>query len=96
VAALRGAAGAYRRAARAAGSGNPDAYRAASAAIPLATARVNSALAGIQAAGYKPAVQGGADGGPRDDGDGESDGPGARSDVGDSRSDDPSDDQEEP
>jgi serine/threonine protein kinase len=96
VAALRGAAAAYRRAARAAGSGNPDAYRAASAAIPLATARVNSALAGIQAAGYKPAVQGGADGGPRDDGDGESDGPGAQSDIGDSRSDDPSDDQEEP
>jgi serine/threonine protein kinase len=96
VAALRGAAAAYGRAARAAGSGNPDAYRAASAAIPLATARVNSALAGIGAAGYKPAVQGSADGGPRDDGDGESDGPGASSDVGDSRSDDPSDDQEEP
>jgi serine/threonine protein kinase len=97
VAALRGAAAAYRRAARAARGGNPDAYRAASAAIPLATARVNSALAGIRAGGYKSAGQDGvANGGAGDSGDDGSAGSGPRNDVGDSRSDDPSDDQEEP
>ena len=102
VHALRAAARAYRNAARAAKGGSPDSYRAASAAIPLATARVNSALAGIRGAGYEPAGQGGAGGSPGggsqgggSQGGGSSGGE-PRSDVGDSRSDDPSDDSEDP
>jgi hypothetical protein len=99
VTALRRAAAIYGRAARAAKSGNADGYRTASAAIPAATAEVNAALAGIRASGYKPAGQSGSGSG---DGSGGGGGSGAstrqapRSDVGDSRSDDPSDDQEEP
>jgi serine/threonine protein kinase len=95
VAALRGAAAAYRHAARAASGGNPDAYRAASASIPLATARVNSALAGVSAAGYKPAREKSA-AGTHDQADHSSEESDSESAVGDSRSDDPSDDQEEP
>jgi serine/threonine protein kinase len=106
VTALRSAGTAYRRASRAAVAGDPDAYRAASAAIPGARAEVNSALAGIRAAGYEPGAQGESapQGGsaPR----GESEPPDANSPshasppesdsgVGDSRSDDPSDDQED-
>jgi serine/threonine protein kinase len=63
VGALRDAAAAYQNAARAAAAQSPDRYRAASAAIPLATARVNAALAGIRAAGYTPEGQSGAAGG---------------------------------
>ena len=57
VMALRAAASAYRRAANAATAGDPDAYRAASAAVPGAKQEVNSALAGVRAAGYQPAGQ---------------------------------------
>jgi serine/threonine protein kinase len=104
VAALRGASAAYRRAARAATAGSPDGYRTASAAIPAATARVNSALAAVHAGGYQPAggsggtPGGGAQGGTGSGGnnDGESDDSQPRNDVGDSRSDDPSDDSAEP
>jgi serine/threonine protein kinase len=92
VTALRRAAAAYRTAARAATGGNPDAYRAASAAIPGAKANVNAALAGVRNAGYQkagpqeaPSQAGGGDAAPAK----------PKSDVGDSRSDDPSDDEEE-
>jgi hypothetical protein len=100
VAALRGAASAYRRAARAGRAGDPDAYRTASAAVPAATAEVNSALAAIRAGGYTPASQGA--GGESDGGGGGGGGDGASAesdegnDVGDSRSDDPSDDSADP
>jgi hypothetical protein len=100
VAALHGAAGAYRRAARAAKAGNPDAYRTASAAIPAATAQVNAALAAIRAGGYTPASQGGgagaASGGSQTGGHAGSASSDEESDVGDSRSDDPSDDSADP
>ncbi len=103
VSALRAAARAYRKAAHAATAGNPDAYRAASAAIPAAKARVNSALAGVRAAGYGPAGQGGGSSG-RSSGGGSAKGGASspaspaqpRNDVGDSRSDDPSDDSADP
>ena len=102
VSALRAAARAYRKAASAATSGNADAYRAASAAIPAAKARVNSALAGVRAAGYGPVAQGNAANGKAATGSSGKAGaapaspaqPG--SDVGDSRSDDPSDDSADP
>jgi predicted Ser/Thr protein kinase len=103
VDALRGAARAYRTAARAATGGNADAYRAASAAIPNARAKVNTALAAIGAAGYKPATGGGST--PPATGAPKSNGPAqtqtqtqtqTQSDVGDSRSDDPSDDSADP
>jgi hypothetical protein len=86
VKALRGAASADRSAARAAGSGDADAYQAASAEVPRAKQEVSLALAGVRAAGYKPAGQerGSAPDTSK-----------PKSDVGDSRSDDPSDDQEE-
>ncbi len=97
VGALRNAALAYSSAARAAKSNNADRYRAASAAIPAATAEVNAALAGIRATGYKPAGQSGSQGGNGSGGgDGASTHQAPSSDVGDSRSDDPSDDQDEP
>ena len=101
VAALRAAAAAYRKAARAGRGGNPDTYRAASAAIPAATAEVNSALAAIRAGGYTPAGQssesGAAGGGSHTGGGGSASAPsGGESDVGDSRSDDPSDDSADP
>jgi protein kinase-like protein len=101
VAALGGAAVAYRRAARAGKAGNADAYRTATAGIPAATAEVNAALAAIRAGGYTSAGQGGgagaaAGGSPRagNAGSGSSDEEG--DDVGDSRSDDPSDDSADP
>jgi predicted Ser/Thr protein kinase len=96
VTALRGAARAYRKAAQAATGSDANAYRAASAAIPAATAKVNAALAAVAAAGYKAAPKS------------ESTPPSAKStpkasaptqpdsDVGDSRSDDPSDDSADP
>jgi serine/threonine protein kinase len=95
VRALRGAAAAYRRAAQAATAGDASAYRDASAAIPTAKAQVNAALAGLNAAGYKPA---------REAAPPSSSAPGPAStkpappasDVGDSRSDDPSDDSADP
>jgi hypothetical protein len=102
VAALRSAAGAYTRAARSASAGDADAYRAASAAIPNAKTRVNAALAAVRAAGYEPRGSGSA--APPAAGEARSQGAGEsaparpaepKSDVGDSRSDDPSDDQEE-
>ena len=102
VTALRHAAAAYGNASRAAKSGNADGYRTASAAIPAATAEVNAALAGIRASGYKPVGQkgSGSGGGSGGGGSGGDNGASAQqaphSDVGDSRSDDPSDDQEEP
>ena len=96
--ALRGAARAYRTAARAATGSDADAYRSASAAIPAATAKVNAALAALAAAGYKsaaPAAPGGsapsAKSTPKSSGETQ-----GESDVGDSRSDDPSDDSAEP
>jgi serine/threonine protein kinase len=102
VTALRRLAKAYRKAAGAATAGDAARYRAASAAVPDAKARVSSALAGLQAAGYQPAGASrptppapSADGQPA---------PAAKpapttrpsapqSDVGDSKSDDPSDDE---
>jgi serine/threonine protein kinase len=100
VSALRTAARAYRSAARAATSGNADAYRTASAAIPGAKAQLNTALAALRAAGYQPAGTG-------QTGTGEAAPPSPsrpapaqpqqpKSDVGDSRSDDPSDDSADP
>jgi serine/threonine protein kinase len=103
VRALQGAGRAYRKAARAATSGDAAAYRAASAAIPAAKARVNSALAGVRAAGYGPTRQGSASNGSSSSGGGSAkDGTAPASpaqtpsDVGDSRSDDPSDDSANP
>jgi hypothetical protein len=110
VTALRAAAAAYQKAARAATAGDPAAYRAASAAIPPATVQVNSALAGVAAAGYKSVAQSGSSGNSSSGGssassggsDSSSGGSGdsspapSASDVGDSRSDDPSDDSADP
>jgi predicted Ser/Thr protein kinase len=105
VAALRGAGAAYRKAARAATGGDAAAYRAASSAIPPATAQVNSALAGVRAAGYGSQAQsgssgagpaGGNAGGKATTGSGNSRQAPPASDVGDSRSDDPSDDSADP
>jgi serine/threonine protein kinase len=99
VTALRRLGKAYRRMARAATAGDAAKYRAASAAIPDAKARVNAALAGVRAGGYQPATGSQPSPGnrpspsakspqssttPADD---------QESDVGDSRSDDPSDDE---
>jgi hypothetical protein len=95
VTALRGAAAAYRRAARLATKGDAGAYRAASAAIPARIAEVNAALAGLRTAGYKPATAAPAQGGDGKASDGQPS-PSPRSDVGDSRSDDPSDDSADP
>jgi Protein kinase domain len=100
VSALQTAARAYRRAARSATSGNADAYRAASAAIPGAKAQLNTALAAVRAAGYQPAGTGqtGTGGGARPSqsrpAPAQPEQP--QSDVGDSRSDDPSDDSADP
>ena len=95
VGTLRGAAAAYRRAARLATKGDAGAYRAASAAIPARIAEVNAALAGLRTAGYKPATPAPAQGGDGKASDGQPS-PSPRSDVGDSRSDDPSDDSADP
>ena len=100
VSALQTAARAYRRAARSATSGNADAYLTASAAIPGAKAQLNTALAAVRAAGYQPAETG-------QTGTGGAAPPSAsrpapaqpqqpQNDVGDSRSDDPSDDSADP
>jgi serine/threonine protein kinase len=106
VTALRGAGNAYSAAARAATAGDANGYTAASAAIPGAKGEVNSALAGVRAAGYKPAGQAGtapsgggsapSDSGSAPDTSGESAPSKPKSDVGDSRSDDPSDDSADP
>jgi hypothetical protein len=116
VTALRAAAAAYRKAARAATAGDADAYRTASAAVPGATTQVNSALAGVAAAGYKSVAPSGSSGNSSGGGSGASGGgsgassgdsgassgdsgassPAPESDVGDSRSDDPSDDSADP
>jgi serine/threonine protein kinase len=105
VSALRRLGRAYQKAARAATAGDASTYRAASAAIPGAKARVNSALAGLRAAGYQPATQSQRPSSSSDEGAGASapssgqpaakhpDAP--KSDVGDSRSDDPSDDEDD-
>jgi serine/threonine protein kinase len=112
VNALRSAGATYRRAASAATAGDANAYAAASAEVPGARDRVNSALAAIRAAGYQPATATGstpqaggaapAESRPSgesqepDTGGSESSGSGQpQPGVGDSRSDDPSDDQEE-
>ncbi len=106
VTALRRLAKAYRKAGGAATAGDAARYRAASAAVPDAKARVSSALAGLQAAGYQPA------GASRPAPPATTPAPSAnarpaptakpapttrpsapQSDVGDSRSDDPSDDE---
>jgi serine/threonine protein kinase len=99
VSALRAVARAYRKAARSATGGDPDAYRAASAAIPGVKTQLNSALSGVRGAGYQPAgarqtdPEGAA---PPDASTPEAAQPQEpQSDVGDSRSDDPSDDEEE-
>ena len=100
VSALRTAARAYRTAAHTAISGDADAYRAASVAIPGVKAKLNSALANVRAAGYESTgtKQGDDDRvarrtpssrAPSNQADSDSD-------VGDSRSDDPSDDSAEP
>jgi hypothetical protein len=99
--ALRGAARAYRQAARAASGSDADGYRAASAAIPAATAKVNAALAAITAAGYKPAAPSGsaapAGSTPAGKAAPKADAPAqGGNDVGDSKSDDPSDDSADP
>ena len=103
VTALRAAAAAYRKAAHGATAGDPEAYRTASAAVPAATTQVNSALAGVAAAGYRSVAPSGSSGNASGGGSGaSSDGSGASSpapsgsDVGDSRSDDPSDDSADP
>jgi serine/threonine protein kinase len=101
VTALRRLGKAYRRVARAATAGDASRYRAVSAAIPAAKARVNAAMAGVRAAGYRPAA--GARPTPPA---GSRPEPSTKappsstthtsdpeSDVGDSRSDDPSDDE---
>jgi predicted Ser/Thr protein kinase len=107
VSALRGAARAYRGAARTATSGDADAYRAASAAIPGEKAQLNETLSDVRAAGYQPAGTGQSGSGQTGSGQtgtgqaappsGSSPEPAEpakpRSDVGDSRSDDPSDDE---
>jgi hypothetical protein len=113
VTALRRLSRAYRTAAHAATAGDAARYRAASAAIPEAKARVGSALAGVRATGYEPAAEKRptpssgseqssapdrsattprrpATTSPADSKDDE------EGDVGDSRSDDPSDDSEDP
>jgi serine/threonine protein kinase len=106
VRALQRLGKAYQTAARAATAGDATRYRAASAAIPGAKARVNSALAGLRAAGYQPATQGKPAPSSADKGTGTSapssdDQPAAKppaapeSDVGDSKSDDPSDDEDD-
>jgi protein kinase-like protein len=93
--ALRGAARAYRKAARAATGSDADAYRAASAAIPAATAKLNDALAAVAAAGYKSAAPDGS--APSAKSTPKASPPAqGESDVGDSRSDDPSDDSADP
>jgi hypothetical protein len=105
VTALRAAAGAYRKAGRAATAGDAEAYRTASAAVPAATTQVNSALAGVAAAGYKSVAPSGSSGNSSSGGSGDSGAssgnsgaskPAPQSDVGDSRSDDPSDDSADP
>jgi hypothetical protein len=103
VTALRRLAKAYRSAARAATAGNAGVYRKASAAIPDAKARVTSALAAVQAAGYRPAGQSQpAPAGQRPAPSAQTPHPAPaprpapQSDVGDSRSDDPSDDSADP
>ena len=103
VTALQRAGGAYQRAARAATGGDAGRYRTASAAIPTAKARVNAALAGVRAAGYQaaspaaqpptPATGGQRASRPSPTTTRRSAPP---SDVGDSRSDDPSDDSADP
>jgi serine/threonine protein kinase len=96
VSALRAAARAYTVAARAASAGDADAYRTASAAIPGVKTQVNAALAGVRGAGYKPAGTGQTGTGQAAPPTTSSPEPAQpQSDVGDSRSDDPSDDQEE-
>jgi hypothetical protein len=104
VGALRRVARTYRAAARAANGANPAKYQAAGAEVADAKARLNLALAGVRAAGYAPASATapppGASSAPKSGG-------GSRTkttrrsaapenDVGDSRSDDPSDDSEDP
>ena len=106
VSAFQTAARAYRRAARSATSGNADSYRTASAAIPGVKAQLNTALAAVRAAGYQPEGQtgsgqtGGGQGGSGQSDTGHASPPADRaqpdSDVGDSRSDDPSDDSADP
>ena len=93
--ALRGAARAYRTAARAATASDADAYRAASAAVPSATAKVNAALAAVAAAGYKPAAPEGTAPSAKSTPKPSEEAQGG-SDVGDSKSDDPSDDSADP
>jgi hypothetical protein len=104
VAALRRAGTAYQRAARAATGRDAAKYRAASAAIPTAKAAVNSALAGVRAAGYKAAASpaapnttgASAPSTTRPPAPSTTHRPAPQSDVGDSQSDDPSDDSEDP
>jgi hypothetical protein len=99
VSALRRLGRAYQKAARAATGGDASTYRAASAAIPGAKARVNSALAGLRIAGYQPAAPAASKPGGGGSTPSSGDQLAARrpaapqSDVGDSRSDDPSDDE---
>jgi hypothetical protein len=103
--ALRRLATAYRRAARAATAGSAAAYRAAGGGIADAKAHVNLALAGVRAAGYAPSPAAALP--PASSGARATSRPAttptkpgtpapSRSDVGDSRSDDPSDDSANP
>jgi protein kinase-like protein len=107
VKALRHAGTAYQSAARAATGSDAGRYRAASAAIPTARAAVNSALAGVRAAGYQAAAGTGQPPSSTQGDQGASrPSPAPRpsttrpsapqSDVGDSKSDDPSDDSADP
>ena len=98
VSALQGAASGYSVAARAATEGDATSYRTASATIPEVKAQLNDALAGVRAAGYQSsgAKQGGTrEAAPQPESTKEERPAQPESDVGDSRSDDPSDDQEE-
>lgn len=99
VRALQRLGKAYQKAARTATAGDASRYRAASAAIPGAKARVNSALAGLRVAGYQPAAPSSAKQAGGGSAPSSGDQPAARkpaapqNGVGDSRSDDPSDDE---
>jgi serine/threonine protein kinase len=102
VSALRRLGQAYRRVARAATAGDATRYRAVSAAIPAAKARVNAALAGVRAAGYQPAAAARPKPPPAAQPEPSTNAPSStprpsdpEGDVGDSQSDDPSDDEDD-
>jgi len=103
VGALRRVARAYRAAAAAATAATPARYQAASADVAAAKGRLNLALAGVRAAGYEPATAAARPpastpprGGDRPRTTTKRDHAAPQRDVGDSASDDPSDDSADP